>query len=130
MLAALREGRAVAEVGGLSRKGRRFFYPRPWRASLFSPSPILILIPFWRSARAEWLEWREGWLPRSGASPLRGARRRMGLGVCTMGSGGHVGIHLEQVAFGVGSGGIHASAKDERLGMWEVFLQRSGAFLT
>ena len=42
---------------------------------LLPPLPILILL--WRSARAERLEWREGWLQRSGASPLRGARRRM-----------------------------------------------------
>ena len=93
------------------------------------PSPILIYTPFWRSARAEWLEWREGWLPRSGASPLRGARRRMESGVCAMGSGVYMGINLDEVAGDVGSGDTRASAKDERLEMWEVFLHRGGAFL-
>ena len=51
---------------------------RPFRSWAFLATSILILIIFWRSARAEWLEWREGWLQRSGASPLRGARRRVG----------------------------------------------------
>ena len=50
---------------------------RPFRSWTFLAISILILIIFWRSARAEWLEWREGWLQRSGASPLRGARRRV-----------------------------------------------------
>ena len=44
------------------------------RALLLLP-PIPILILHWRSARAEWLEGREGRLQRSGASPLRGARK-------------------------------------------------------
>ena len=46
---------------------------RPVRSWTFLAMSILILILFWRSARAEWLEWREGWLQRSGASPLSGA---------------------------------------------------------
>ena len=48
---------------------------RPFRSWTFLAMSILILIIFWRSARAEWLEWREGRLQRSGASPLRGARK-------------------------------------------------------
>ena len=40
---------------------------------LLPPVPILILL--WRSARAERLEWREGWLQRSGASPPPGRQK-------------------------------------------------------
>ena len=46
---------------------------RPFRSWTFLAMSILNLIIFWRSARAEWLEWREGWLQRSGASPLQSA---------------------------------------------------------
>ena len=41
---------------------------RPFRSWTFLAMSILILIIFWRSARAEWLEWREGW-PQNGAVP-------------------------------------------------------------
>ena len=41
---------------------------RPFRSWTFLAMSILILIIFWRSARAEWLEWREG-RPRNGAVP-------------------------------------------------------------
>ena len=58
--------------GGLALKELR-----PFRSWTFLATSILILIIYWRSARAEWLEWREGWLQRSGASSLRGARWRM-----------------------------------------------------
>ena len=73
-----RTQRAVKEwlerIGG---EGLALTELRPFRSWTFLAMSILILIIFWRSARAEWLEWREGWLQRSGASPLRGARRRM-----------------------------------------------------
>ena len=46
-----------------------------------------------------------------------------------MGSGVYMGINLDEVAGDVGSGDTRASAKDERLEMWEVFLHRGGAFL-
>ena len=71
MHAARREG-VVGEDGG---EGLALTELRPFRSWTFLAMSILILIIFWRSARAEWLEWREGWLQRSGASPLRGARK-------------------------------------------------------
>ena len=50
---------------------------RPFRSWTFLAMSLLILIILWRSARAEWLGLREGWHQRSGASHLRGARRRV-----------------------------------------------------
>ena len=74
----LRTQRVVKEwlerIGG---EGLALTELRPFRSWTFLAMSILILILFWRSARAEWLEWREGRLQRSGASPLRGARRRV-----------------------------------------------------
>ena len=54
--------------GGLALKELR-----PFRSWAFLATSILILILCWRSAKAEWLEWREGQLQRSGASPFQGA---------------------------------------------------------
>ena len=68
------EKRVVGEDGGRLALTEL----RPFRSWTVLAMSILILILFWRSARAEWLEWKEGRLQRSGASPIRGARRKVG----------------------------------------------------
>ena len=88
---------------------------RPFRSWTFLATSILILIIFWRSARAEWLEWREGWLQRSGASPLRGARRRVvQICVCERRACIDIGRRLERgnVSRGRASGSSSGSGEE------------------
>ena len=74
-----------------------------------------IILAFWRSARAERLEWREGWLLRSGASPLWGARRRV-VQICVreLGACIDIGRRLERgnVSRGRASGLSNGSDKE------------------
>ena len=79
VLTALRKGGVDGDEGGLALKEQRLPLPGRRRAFLFS-TPIPMLIFFWRSARAEWLERREGWLRRSGASPSPGRQMEDGAG--------------------------------------------------